>query len=113
MHLSNQRMIVILLVGMAAGLPRAGSLADQAWLVGDGAIGVVGALVANWLLPRFHIHLVGGLAGLIVDSAIGATLLLLILRLVGASEWGGGHQSRAYRRQRLLHLSDCGLCGRA
>ena len=99
MHLSNERMIVILLVGAAAGfLASRVARGSGAGLVGEAAIGVVGALIANWLLPRFHIHLVGGLAGLVVDSAIGATLLLLILRLVGASEWGGGHQSSAYRR---------------
>lgn len=99
MHLSNQRMVVILLVGMAAGfLASRVARGSGAGLVGEAAIGVVGALIANWLLPRFHIHLVGGLAGLIVDSAIGATLLLLVLRLVGASAWGGGHQSSTYRR---------------
>ena len=98
MHLSNERMIVILLVGVAAGfLASRVARGSGAGLVGDAAIGVVGALIANWLLPRFHIHLVGSLGG-IVDSAIGATLLLLILRLVGASEWGGGQHSSAYRR---------------
>jgi uncharacterized membrane protein YeaQ/YmgE (transglycosylase-associated protein family) len=92
-------MIVILLVGVAAGF-LVGKVArgSGAGLVGDAAIGIVGALIANWLLPRFHIHLVGGLAGLIVDSAIGATLLLLMLRLVGASAWGGGRESSTYRR---------------
>jgi uncharacterized membrane protein YeaQ/YmgE (transglycosylase-associated protein family) len=92
-------MIVILLVGVAVGfLASRVARGSAAGLVGDAAVGIVGALIANWLLPRFHIHLVGGLAGLIVDSAIGATLVLLILRLVGASEWAGGHQSNAYRR---------------
>jgi uncharacterized membrane protein YeaQ/YmgE (transglycosylase-associated protein family) len=83
-------MIVILLVGIAVGY-LAGRVVRGAGfgLVGDAAVGIVGALIGNWLLPRFGVHLVGGLAGLVVDSAIGATVLLLILRLAGASGWGG------------------------
>jgi uncharacterized membrane protein YeaQ/YmgE (transglycosylase-associated protein family) len=59
-------------------------------LVGDAAVGVVGALLSTWLLPRFGVHFVGGLTELVVDCAIGAGVLLLVLRLAGATGWGGG-----------------------
>jgi uncharacterized membrane protein YeaQ/YmgE (transglycosylase-associated protein family) len=45
-------MIVILLVGVAAGY-LAGEIARGScpWLIGDAAIGIVGPLIGNWLLP--------------------------------------------------------------
>ena len=92
-------MIVILLVGVAAGY-LAGRLRSRSALgqVGDAAVGIVGALIANWLLPRFGVHLLGGIARLVIESAIGATALLLIVGLVGASGRGVSGHSSAYRR---------------
>ena len=99
MHLSDERMIVILLVGMAAGY-LAGRFArgSGSGLVGDAAVGIVGAQIANWLLPRFGVHLLGGIARLVIESAIGATALLLIIGFVGASGRGISGHSSAYRR---------------
>src|SRR5271154_5572886 len=52
-HLSNERMIVILLVGALAGWLIGKVLRGNGFgLVGDAAIGVVGALIGAWLLPR-------------------------------------------------------------
>jgi uncharacterized membrane protein YeaQ/YmgE (transglycosylase-associated protein family) len=83
-------MIVILLVGAGLGYLAGRVIRGSGFgLVGDAAVGVVGALLGNWLLRRFGVHFVGGLTGLVVDSAIGATVLLLVLRLAGASGWGG------------------------
>ena len=50
----------------------------------------MGALIGDWLLPRFNFHLWGGLTGMIIEAAIGAVVLLVVLRSVGASGWGGG-----------------------
>jgi uncharacterized membrane protein YeaQ/YmgE (transglycosylase-associated protein family) len=84
-------MIVILLVGAAVSYLAGRVIRGSGFgVVGDAAIGIVGALVGNWLLHRFGVHFVGGITGLVVDSAIGATVLLLTLRLAGASTWGGG-----------------------
>ena len=87
MPYSDERALVILVVGAAVGY-LAGKLFRGAGLglVGDGAVGIVGALIGDWLLPRFHIHLMGGLAGLAVDAALGAVVATLLLRLAG----GGG-----------------------
>ena len=91
MHLSNELLIAILLVGVAAGYLAGRVVRGSGFgLVGDAAVGIVGALLGNWLLPRFGVHFIGGIAGFVVDSAIGAIVLLLILRLAGASGWGDG-----------------------
>jgi uncharacterized membrane protein YeaQ/YmgE (transglycosylase-associated protein family) len=89
MHFSDERAIVILLVGAIAGflmskLVRGIGLG----LVGDGAVGIAGAFVGDWLLPRFHLHFGGGIIGLIARTAIGAIVVVLILRVSGASRWG-------------------------
>jgi uncharacterized membrane protein YeaQ/YmgE (transglycosylase-associated protein family) len=90
-HLSNERMIVILLVGAGAGWLMGKVLRGNGFgLVGDAAVGVVGALIGDWLLPRLNFHFWSGLTGMIVEAAIGAVVLLVVLRSVGASGWGGG-----------------------
>ena len=91
MHLSNERILVILAVGALAGWLIGKVLRGNGFgLVGDAAIGIVGALVGDWLLPHFNFHIWSGLTGMIIESAIGAIVLLVILRSVGASGWGGG-----------------------
>ena len=91
MHLSNERMLVILAVGALAGWLIGKVLRGNGFgLVGDAAIGIVGALVGDWLLPRLNFHIWSGLTGMVIESAVGAIVLLVILRSVGASGWGGG-----------------------
>jgi len=57
-------------------------------LVGDAAIGIVGALIGDWLLHRLGVHFGSGIIGLVINATIGAIVLLLPLRLMGASGWG-------------------------
>jgi len=93
MHYADERMIVILLVGGIAGYLTSRVMRGSGFgHVGEAAIGIVGALISVWLLPRFAFHFATGITGLIVDAAIGAIVLLLILRSVGASSWGAGRQ---------------------
>jgi len=90
MRLSNESLLVILAVGLIAGW-LAGKIVRGAGygLVGDIAIGVVGAFVGDWLLPRFGIHLGSGMINQIVNATIGAIALLLIVGLVGGGAgWG-------------------------
>lgn len=51
-------------------------------LLGDIAVGIVGAFIGGWLLPRLGINLGVGLVPVIVSATIGAVVLLLILRLI-------------------------------
>jgi uncharacterized membrane protein YeaQ/YmgE (transglycosylase-associated protein family) len=90
-HLSDERIIVILAVGAAAGWLIGKVVRGAGFgLAGDAAVGIVGALVGDWLLPRLNFHIWSGLTGMIVNAAVGAAVLLVVLRSVGASGWGGG-----------------------
>jgi len=86
MYLSNESLLVILFVGLIAGW-LAGKIVRGAGfgLIGDIVIGIAGALVASLLFPKVGIHLGSGLLAKIVDSAIGAVVLLMIVRLVRRS----------------------------
>jgi uncharacterized membrane protein YeaQ/YmgE (transglycosylase-associated protein family) len=98
-HFSNERMIVILLVGAVAGYLSSKVVRGANFgVVGDACVGIVRAMIGDWLLPRFNIHFAGGLMGLAVDAAIGAIVLLLVLRSVGASGWGGARWACAGAR---------------
>ena len=92
LHLSNERMIVILAVGALAGWLIGKVLRGNGFgLVGDAAIGIVGALIGDWLLPRFNFHLWSGLTGIrSLNRRSGRSSSWVVLRTVGASGWGGG-----------------------
>jgi uncharacterized membrane protein YeaQ/YmgE (transglycosylase-associated protein family) len=61
-------------------------------LIGDLIVGLIGAFIGDWLLPRLSIHLGTGIVSLIINAFIGAVILLLILRLVGGGGWGYGRR---------------------
>ena len=86
MHLSNENLLVIVLVGLFAGW-LAGQVTRGAGfgLIGDLIVGLLGALIGDWLLPRLDIHIGAGIVALIINAFIGAIVLLIILRLVGGS----------------------------
>lgn len=83
MHLSNQGLLVVLVVGIVAGF-LAGRLVQGAGfgLVGDLIVGVLGSLVGTWLFPRIGLHLGTGTVSAIVNATLGAIVLLLAVRLV-------------------------------
>jgi uncharacterized membrane protein YeaQ/YmgE (transglycosylase-associated protein family) len=83
MDLSTQSILVILIVGLVAGwlagqIVRGGSMG----LIGDLAIGIVGALIGSWLLPSIGLVLGTGILAAIVNATIGAVILLLVIRLI-------------------------------
>jgi uncharacterized membrane protein YeaQ/YmgE (transglycosylase-associated protein family) len=89
MYLSGESIVVILIVGLIAGW-LAGKLVQGTGfgLIGDIAIGIVGAFIASWLFPRLGIALGAGMIRAILDATIGAVLLLVIIRLVrGGGRW--------------------------
>jgi uncharacterized membrane protein YeaQ/YmgE (transglycosylase-associated protein family) len=85
MHMSNENLLIIVLVGLIAGW-LAGQVMRGAGfgLVGDLIVGLLGALIGDWLLPRLDIHIGVGLVALIVNAFIGAIVLLAMLRLLGS-----------------------------
>jgi uncharacterized membrane protein YeaQ/YmgE (transglycosylase-associated protein family) len=93
MYLSNESLLVILFVGIIAGW-LAGKIVDGSGfgLIGDLAIGIIGAFIGDWLLPRLHIHLGTGILSAILNATIGAVVLLAIVRVIaGGRYWGGGY----------------------
>jgi uncharacterized membrane protein YeaQ/YmgE (transglycosylase-associated protein family) len=92
MHLSNQSLLVIIVVGIVAGW-LAGRVMEGGGfgLIGDLIVGLIGAFIGDWLLPRPRIHFGRGVIPSTINAFIGAVILLLILRLVGGG-WGYGRR---------------------
>jgi len=94
--MSNESLLVILVVGLVAGWLAGQIMQGSGFgILGDLVIGIIGAFIGDWLLPRLGIHLGTGMIAAIIDATIGALLLLFALRLLrGGGRWGGGWQSR-------------------
>jgi len=94
MNISGEGLLAILLAGLIAGWLAGKIVASGGFgLIGDIAVGVVGALLGTWLLPRIGLHVhSSGFVGLIIVATIGAIILLLVIRLLsgglGRRRWG-------------------------
>jgi uncharacterized membrane protein YeaQ/YmgE (transglycosylase-associated protein family) len=89
MHLSNESLLVVVAVGLVAGWLAGQVMRGSGFgLIGNLIIGLLGALIGDWLLPRLNIHLGAGIVALVINAVIGAIVLLLILRLIGGRRWG-------------------------
>ena len=94
MHLSNESLIVIVIVGIVAGWLAGNIVRGGGYgLIGDLIVGVIGAFIGDWLLPQLGIHLGTGTVGLVVNATLGAIVLLILLRLISGGG-GGGWRSR-------------------
>ena len=83
MYLSSEGIIVILFVGLIAGWLAGKIVRGTGFgIIGDIVVGIVGAFISTLLFPRLGFHLGSGLVSEIIYSAIGAIILLLIVRLV-------------------------------
>jgi uncharacterized membrane protein YeaQ/YmgE (transglycosylase-associated protein family) len=91
MNMSGESLLVILLVGVIAGWLAGQIVRGTGFgVIGDLVVGVVGALIGDWLLPRLGIQLGAGIIALIANATIGAIVLLLVVRLVrGGGYWEG------------------------
>ena len=83
MHMSNESILVILFVGLIAGWLAGQVVRGTGFgIIGDILVGIAGALVASLLFPRLGIAIGTGLVREIIYSAIGAIILLVIVRLL-------------------------------
>jgi uncharacterized membrane protein YeaQ/YmgE (transglycosylase-associated protein family) len=101
MNMSGESLLVILFVGLVAGWLAGQIVRGTGFgIVGDLIVGILGAFIGSWLLPRLGIHLGTGVVSAIVNATVGAILLLLV---VGLFRGGGGWGSRwrGGRRWRL------------
>jgi uncharacterized membrane protein YeaQ/YmgE (transglycosylase-associated protein family) len=94
MHITGEGLLVILIVGVIAGW-LAGKIVEGSsfGLIGDMAVGIVGALLGSWSMPRLGIHLASSMLSAIIVATIGAVLLLVIVKLVT----GGFPRRRSWR----------------
>ena len=82
--MSLETIIIWLVVGAIAGwlagqVVRGGGFG----LIGDIIVGIIGAIIAGYLLPMIHFPVIGPpIVSAIIDAFIGAVILLIILRLV-------------------------------
>ncbi|MBN9236383.1 MULTISPECIES: GlsB/YeaQ/YmgE family stress response membrane protein [Phyllobacteriaceae] len=78
-----ESLIVFLVIGAVAGW-LAGLIVKGFGfgLIGNIVVGIVGAFIAGWLFPRLGISLGGGIIASIIHAAIGAIILLVLIRLV-------------------------------
>lgn len=78
------QLIIWLIVGAIAGWAAGKVVKGSGFgLIGDIVVGIVGAIIAGWLLPRLAlIGLAGGIIAAIIYAFIGAVILLLIVRLI-------------------------------
>jgi uncharacterized membrane protein YeaQ/YmgE (transglycosylase-associated protein family) len=96
MHMSNESLLVILLVGIVAGWLAGKIVRGTGFgIIGDLLVGIVGAFIGDWFLPRIGIHLGTGVVSAIVNATIGAIVLLLVVGLLRGSVGGG----RGWRRR--------------
>jgi uncharacterized membrane protein YeaQ/YmgE (transglycosylase-associated protein family) len=83
MVLSNEGIVVILFVGLVAGWLAGKIVRGTGFgIIGDIIVGIAGAFISSLLFPRLGIHLGVGIVSEIIYSAIGAVVLLLIVRLL-------------------------------
>jgi uncharacterized membrane protein YeaQ/YmgE (transglycosylase-associated protein family) len=62
-------------------------------LIRDAAIGIVGSFVGEWFMRRCGVDIASGIVGLIINAALGAIVVLVILCALGATV-GAGDASR-------------------
>ena len=83
MNIDPTALVIWLIIGAIAGWLAGQVMSGGGFgLVGDIIVGIVGAFIAGELFPRLGLDLGGGLIGAIIAAAIGACLLLFVLRLV-------------------------------
>ena len=81
--MTAQSIIVILIIGAIAGW-LAGLIERGAGfgLIGNIVIGIIGALLASWLLPQLGVNLGGSALRDIINATIGGVIVLVILALI-------------------------------
>ncbi|MCE5202616.1 MAG: GlsB/YeaQ/YmgE family stress response membrane protein [Mizugakiibacter sp.] len=78
-----ESLLVFLIVGGIAGWLAGLVVRGYGFgLFGNIAVGIVGAFLAGWLLPRIGLVIGGSIVAAIVHALIGAIILLLVIGLI-------------------------------
>jgi uncharacterized membrane protein YeaQ/YmgE (transglycosylase-associated protein family) len=90
-NLSTDNLIVIIAVGVTVGWLSTAVHGTGFGLISDMAIGIVGALIGDWLLLRLNVGLDNGIVALLINATIGAIILVIIIKFAsGGKGWRGG-----------------------
>jgi uncharacterized membrane protein YeaQ/YmgE (transglycosylase-associated protein family) len=92
LDLGSPDLIVLLLVGLVAGLLASRAVGVGGGLLLDMVVGVIGAFLGRWIFGFFGINLGPGIIPEIIVAFVGAAFLLLIVRAISG---GYGHRRRA------------------
>jgi uncharacterized membrane protein YeaQ/YmgE (transglycosylase-associated protein family) len=78
-----ETIMIWLVIGAVAGL-LAGLVVKGGGfgLLGDIVVGIIGAFIGGWLLPKFGVHIGVGLVPIIASATVGSVVLLLAMRLI-------------------------------
>jgi len=80
-----EAILIILIIGAVAGWLAGQIVRGMGFgLIGNIVVGIVGAFIAGWLLPKLGIgHVVrNAIIDQIIFATIGAVILLLVIRLI-------------------------------
>jgi uncharacterized membrane protein YeaQ/YmgE (transglycosylase-associated protein family) len=90
---SNGALVAMIVAGIVSGW-LAGRVRGQGFgVVGDLFVGMCGALVGNWFLPRLGVRPGVDIVAHIIDASIGAVILLIMVRFVlDVHGWGTGRR---------------------
>ena len=83
--MDGQSLLVIIMVGIIAGWIGGKIVRGAGFgLIGDLIVGIVGAFIGRWLLPQLGVGVIvhNPIIDSIIVAAIGAIILLLVLRLI-------------------------------
>jgi uncharacterized membrane protein YeaQ/YmgE (transglycosylase-associated protein family) len=81
--MTPEHIVAMVVVGLVAGFVAAKVVRGSGFgFLGDIVVGILGAFIGDWVLPRLGVHLSTGLFGQILNATIGAILLLGVVRLI-------------------------------
>jgi uncharacterized membrane protein YeaQ/YmgE (transglycosylase-associated protein family) len=89
--LATNDFLVLLIVGLIAGVLASRVAGVGGGLVVDMVVGVIGAFLGRWLFGAVNVNLGPGILPLIIVAFVGAAVLLLIVRALSG---GLGHRRR-------------------
>jgi uncharacterized membrane protein YeaQ/YmgE (transglycosylase-associated protein family) len=79
---SDGALVAVIVAGIVSGW-LAGRVRGQGFgVVGDVFVGVCGAFIGNWFLPRLGIRPGAAIVAHVIDASIGAVILLIMIRFV-------------------------------
>jgi uncharacterized membrane protein YeaQ/YmgE (transglycosylase-associated protein family) len=78
-----ESLFVLLIVGAVAGWLAGVIVKGYGFgLIGNIAVGIVGALIATWLFPKLGVRIGSGITSAILSATIGSVILLFLLSIV-------------------------------